>query len=219
MVSQYLAHAKIQCDDALIANELQALEQYLTEQQGAQKAPWQYLVPELGEGGTCSLFGELSDTPFDLTHVLPNSAENQTALDTLQTIAEFVKSRTGVDWYGIYQTRELDEKALCKLAYFGAPSRPTFPVNPTFAQTSNNVQVVLSEQGRVINDVASYVAEGGEYYTCDPKVQAEVCLPLLGASGCVGIIDAESFQAGFFSEQHLATLIATCLVIPQYLPA
>jgi putative methionine-R-sulfoxide reductase with GAF domain len=67
--------------------------------------------------------------------------------------------------------------------------------------------------------VAEYVAQGGEYYTCDPKVQSEACLPMFdNISGCIGIIDAEAFSTGIFDEQVLAVLVAACIRIPQYLP-
>jgi hypothetical protein len=35
---------------------------------------WQYAVPELGEGGSCSLFGQLASEPYDLLKTLGGDA-------------------------------------------------------------------------------------------------------------------------------------------------
>ncbi len=102
-----------------------------------------------------------------------------------------------------------------KLSYFGAPSRAEFPLTAEFAAISNNVTVGLSGKARIINDVPAYLATGGEYYTCDPKVLAEACIPLFDGSGQVtGIIDSEAFAKDFFNGRELALLIATALVVP-----
>ncbi|WP_428717266.1 hypothetical protein [Undibacterium curvum] len=78
----------------------------------------------------------------------------------------------------------------------------------------------LSGQGRIINDVASYVAGGGEYYTCDPKVKAEACLPLLNEQGeVVGIIDSEAFEQNLFNGQELALLLTVVLALPEIVQA
>ena len=125
-------------------------------------------------------------------------------------------------WFGIYQARQnpAGEAVLVKLSYFGAPSRAEFPLTAEFAAISNNSTVGLSGKARVINSVASYLQQGGEYYTCDPKVQAEACLPLYAQSGRIlGIVDAEDFQPEVFNPQALALLVAVCLTIPDYLPA
>ncbi|MDC2890843.1 hypothetical protein [Psychrosphaera algicola] len=65
------------------------------------------------------------------------------------------------------------------MAYFGEPSRAEFPLTPEFATISNNSFVGLYGEKRTINDVQKYVADGGEYYTCDPKVKSELCWPIL----------------------------------------
>jgi L-methionine (R)-S-oxide reductase len=67
--------------------------------------------------------------------------------------------------------------------------------------------------------VAAYLGTGGEYYTCDPKVQAEACLPLFDQSGKItGIVDAEDFNKNVFTADAMALLVAVCLTIPSYLP-
>lgn len=207
---------------AAVAQQQQALRQYL-EQVAAPTVNWQYEVPELGEGGACSLFGVLAAEPYDLTAILGGqTAANQQALARLSQITAFYQQQAGVAWFGIYQARPnpSGEAVLVKLSYFGAPSRAEFPLTPEFATISNNSSVGLSGKARVINSVASYLQQGGEYYTCDPKVQAEACLPLYAQSGRIlGIVDAEDFQAEVFDQRALALLVAVCLTIPDYLPA
>lgn len=219
MVIGYLSLSGLTVSETLINTALQQLEQHL-ESGITASAVWQYQIPELGEGGSCSLFGQLQDTPFEIEQFINKVPENQSSLDLLQSIVNYVVEHTGVEWFGIYSEVLTSEgPQLLKLAYHGAPSRPLFPLTEAFAQISNNVQVALSGKARVINNVASYVADGGEYYTCDPKVQAEACLPMFhNESGCIGIVDAEAFQKDIFSEQVLAILIAACIKIPQYLP-
>lgn len=183
---------------------------------------WQYKVPELGEGGACSLFGQLSEEPYDLTAILGGqTAANQQALTALSKIAAFYQQQSGLDWFGIYQARKniAGEPVLVKLAYYGAASRAEFPLNSEFAKISNNSTVGLTGKAKVINDVAAYLGTGGEYYTCDPKVQAEACLPLFDQSGkIVGIVDAEDFHKNVFTTDALALLVAVCLTVPAYLP-
>ncbi|CAM3931982.1 GAF domain-containing protein [Pseudoalteromonas byunsanensis] len=220
MVSSYLTQSALNTEPADVELALSQLDAFLQDQNNWQDAVWSYRIPELGEGGACSLFGHLQDEPFELTSLLSQDQQTSQALVKLQSIVAFVQSKTNVDWFGIYQTRDTSQGAqLLKLAYLGAPSRPLFPVNEQFAATSNNVQVAMSGRGRVINDVPAYVSNGGEYYTCDPKVQAEACLPLFdNANNCIGIIDAEAFSKDFFTPSVLALLIAVCIKIPQYLP-
>ncbi len=191
-----------------------------------------YPVPELGEGGTCSLFGELSPTPFDLNKAL--RANELAILNKVQAIVDWVKVHTNVDWFGVYLARQEDSylhtennKVLTKLAYFGAPSRAEFPLNEQFSKLSNNVSVGLTGQARVINDVAHHRAEGGEYYTCDPKVKSELCLPIFTPEHyglqfnenkifptasepqkIVGIIDAECFVTDYFDKDQEDLFIA-----------
>lgn len=207
---------------AMTEGYLQQLANHLAAEAG-QNAPWHYAVPELGEGGACSLFGVLADTPYDLTAILGGkNADNQLALNKLSQITDFYQQQAKVAWFGIYQARDsvAGEPVLVKLSYFGAPSRAEFPLTAEFAKISNNSTVGLTGQARVINDVAAYLQQGGEYYTCDPKVQAEACLPLFDQSGrIVGIVDAEDFTKHVFTAEAMALLVAVCLTIPRFLPA
>lgn len=206
---------------ASVASYQQQLQQFLANTTGAE-VKWQYQVPELGEGGACSLFGHLADEPYDLSAILGGKTNaNQQALQVLNNIAAFYQQQSGLDWFGIYQARDnvQGERVLVKLAYYGAASRAEFPLNTEFAKISNNSTVGLTGKAKVINDVAAYLGTGGEYYTCDPKVQAEACLPLFDQSGkIVGIVDAEDFNKNVFTADAMALLVAVCLTIPALLP-
>lgn len=229
-VTHYVERAGIKAylGDISLAAFAEKVQQRQTELQAylataaLPSVQWQYKVPELGEGGACSLFGQLADEPYDLTAILGGQhAANQHALTQLSLIAAFYREQSALDWFGIYQARTnlTAEPVLVKLAYYGAPSRAEFPLNSEFAKISNNSTVGLSGTAKVINDVAAYLGTGGEYYTCDPKVQAEACLPLFDQSGKIaGIVDAEDFNKNVFTADALALLVAVCLTVPAYLP-
>lgn len=184
------------------------------------KIKLEYQVPLLGEGGTCSLFGELDDIPFDLQSVLEQSELDY--LERIQSVVDWVKENTKVDWFGVYLARGTESRVLTKLAYFGAPSRAEFPLTQEFASLSNNTSVGLSGEKRLINSVDEYRAQGGEYYTCDPKVKSELCWPIFSdknqLSGqkepeILGIIDAESFEENKFDLELQQKFEAVCAVL------
>ncbi len=202
-----------------------AVEKYQSELRAAVKnadlklqVQWQYEVPELGEGGSCSLFGKLAAEPYDLTGILAGKTPaNHALLARLTAISRYYQSHSKSNWFGIYQKRQnsAGETVLVKLSYFGEPSRAEFPLTAEFAAISNNSSVGLSGKARIINDVPAYLQQGGEYYTCDPKVLAEACLPLLNEAGqVVGIIDSEAFEKDLFYGDELALLIAAALLVP-----
>lgn len=204
-----------------VANYVQQYQQHLQSMQASDIAPaiqWHYQVPELGEGGACSLFGQLADQPYDLTAILGGKTPaNQHLLQQMQCVTAFYQSQSQSDWFGIYQRRlnPQGETVLVKLSYFGAASRAEFPLTAQFAAISNNSTVGLSGKARIINDVPAYLQQGGEYYTCDPKVLAEACIPLFDEAGqVVGIIDSEAFQKQLFEADELALLIATAIIVP-----
>ncbi|MGI5308771.1 GAF domain-containing protein [Rheinheimera sp. WS51] len=209
----------------LVSKHQLALQQFLVEHK-VDNLKWQYPVPQLGEGGACSIFAVMQPEPYDLKATLRvgtalSEATASTALSRLQAITNYYQQATGFDWFGIYQAVEnlQAEAVLVKLAYYGGPSRAEFPLNEQFAKYSNNSTVGLTGRAKIINHVADYVAAGGEYYTCDPKVSAEACLPLFDQSGkIVGIIDAEDFNNNVFTADAIALLVAICITVPQYLP-
>jgi putative methionine-R-sulfoxide reductase with GAF domain len=183
---------------------------------------WSYQVPELGEGGACSLFGQLAEQPYDLAATLGQTEATTQALSQLTAVVQNYQQTNDSDWFGIYQKRQnpQGETVLVKLAYFGAASRAEFPLTAEFAQISNNSTVGLTGKAKVINDVTAYLTAGGEYYTCDPKVLSEACLPLFNNKGeLAGIIDAEAFKRQAYHTEALVRLVAICLVLPDLLPA
>lgn len=203
-----------------VSNYQEQLQQFIESTEKDTQVQWQYQVPELGEGGSCSLFDQLSSTPYDLAARLGGpTADNLQLLQQVTALVKFYQQHSGSQWFGVY--KKIDQKidqtdtgldgnaVLVKLAYFGAASRAEFPLTPEFAAISNNSTVGISGKGRIINNVSAYLATGGEYYTCDPKVQAEACLPILAADGRVlGIIDSEAFTQNIFTGAELALLVA-----------
>lgn len=198
----------------------QKLSNWLTQHK--PELNYTYQVPLLGEGGTCSLFGELDPKPFSLQQHL--TATELELVSTAQSICDWIQSNTSVDWFGIYLLRDNNgQPVLTKLAYFGAPSRAEFPVNEDFAQISNNSSVALTGVGRTINDVESYINEGGEYYTCDPKVKSELCWPIIqhnsdddSAKGKIlGIIDAECFSTQCFDQEQESLYADVCQLLAE----
>lgn len=178
---------------------------------------WQYRVPELGEGGSCSLFGQLAEKPYDLAATLGGpTPRNRQLVGAATALVQYFRQRSRSQWFGIYRAlpNAAGERVLVKLAYFGAESRAEFPLTAEFAQGSNNSAVGLSGQGRLIDSVDSFVAEGGGYYTCDPKVQSEACLPLFNDQReVIGIVDAEAFEPGVYAGEELALLLAITTVL------
>jgi putative methionine-R-sulfoxide reductase with GAF domain len=222
-IQSYLSRCGFSADafSADFYQQVTDFQQQLATLTPATEVQWQFRVPELGEGGSCSLFGQLADEPYDLAPILGGQTDaNQQLLAKVTAIVQFYQANSASHWFGVYQRRNnpAGETVLVKLAYFGAESRAEFPLTAEFAAISNNSTVGLSGQGRIINDVAAYLAQGGEYYTCDPKVQAEACLPLLDANDAVlGIIDSEAFTQNLFAGKELALLIAVALTLPALL--
>ncbi|MFZ6675540.1 GAF domain-containing protein [Undibacterium sp. Xuan67W] len=221
MVNSGIDQAQLPPDFATqISSYQEQLQQFIESTKQTTQVQWQYQVPELGEGGSCSLFDQLSSTPYDLAARLGGqTADNLRLLQQVTALVKFYQQQSGSQWFGVY--KKIDQKidhtdtgsdgnaVLVKLAYFGAASRAEFPLTPEFAAISNNSTVGISGKGRIINNVSAYLATGGEYYTCDPKVQAEACLPILAADGRVlGIIDSEAFTQNIFTGAELALLVA-----------
>jgi L-methionine (R)-S-oxide reductase len=225
----YLTKVGLSVDVAAIREAQQTLWGILEEAKKASlpatpsslNALYTYKVPKFSPDGTCSLRNGLDPTPYDVSKVLGGrSIQNSFALITLDALVESVHASCASDWLGLYQRRQLASgPALVKLAYRGLESRPEFPLTEAFAKTSNNVAVALSGKARVLQDVKAHVASGGAYYECDPKVQSEVCLPLLDANGkMVGILDAESTRPSHFTPERLAMLVSLATEATSHLP-
>ncbi|MDP1825887.1 MAG: GAF domain-containing protein [Archangium sp.] len=225
----YLTKVGLSVDVAAVREAQQALWAILEEAKKASlpatpsalNALYTYKVPKLSADGTCSLHAELDPTPYDLSKVLGGrSVQNSFSLLTLDALVESVAQQSAADWLGLYQRRDLAAgPTLVKLAYRGVESRPEFPLTEAFARTSNNAAVALDGKARVVQDVRAHVAGGGAYYECDPKVQAEVCLPLLDPNGkVIGVLDAESTKASHFTPERLALLVSLATEVTSHLP-
>lgn len=225
----YLTKVGLSVDVAAVREAQQTLWGILEEAKKASlpatpsalNALYTYKVPRLSPDGSCSLHEELEAAPYDVSRVLGGrSIQNSFALITLDALVESVQASCGTDWLGVYQRRELASgPVLVKLAYRGAESRAEFPLTEAFAKSSNNAAVALSGKARVLQDVKAHVAGGGAYYECDPKVQSEVCLPLLDPNGkVIGILDAESTKASHFTPERLAMLVSLATEAPSHLP-
>ncbi len=198
---QYLNDAGLELDSDTVNTWLQRLEQVTTD----GDVPLEYPVPTDG----CNI----TDTEeFDTYDISPH-VNDRRVLEELYAIIDTVNSEVEADWIGIYKAVDA---ALVKVAYRGRPSRAEFPITADFAEQSNNVTVARSGQARVIHDVETYRDEG-PYYECDSDVRSEACLPIFN-DGVIGILDAESFDTGHFTEPRLAGLAAACIAASRLLP-
>ena len=100
MIDVYLSRSNTKVSSSLVSQSLADLDLWLKENNKSSEASWSYLIPELGEGGSCSLFGKLQEVPFQLDEFLIRSNENNILLNKLNAIIEFVVDKTKVDWFG-----------------------------------------------------------------------------------------------------------------------
>lgn len=169
-------------------------------------------------GNACSL--DNGTEPYDLIKVLKGKNEQHTRyLAFLNAAVHQVFDNTKVGWIGIYKKFGLEAgNTLVKMAYRGLESRAEFPLYlPDFQ--SNNKEVGLTGQVILINDIESYLQEGGEYYECDISVKSELCLPIFNQDGTeiIGIVDAEDHQKYFFYHQKSLEIIALCINLSKFL--
>ncbi len=170
---------------------------------------YRYPVPKV-LNGVCAAKKEIEEDPYDLALLLGRNDYNSSRLWRLNYLIELLQKKVGCDWLGVYRKMRNNQgqAILLKLAYFGEFSRAEFPLTKEFAQHSNNSTVGLTGKAVVVNDVSTYT---GPYYTCDGKVSSEFCCPIIGKDGEVlGIIDAEAFEAGFFTHKKLAEIAKVC---------
>ncbi len=221
----YLSRAALDVDASAVHEAQQTLwgileeakKQSLPATPSALNALYQYRVPKLSPDGTCSLHGALDPVPYDLSRVLGGrSVQNSFSLLTLDALVEAVHQSAQLAWLGVYQVRG---EVLVKLAWRGSDSRAEFPLTDDFEKRSTNVRVARSGTASLVNDVRAHVAKGGAYYECDPKVQAELCVPIFEPDGrLVGIVDAEALQPGHFSPARIALVSSLAVEAPSHLP-
>lgn len=180
-----------------------------------------YPVPMLTDDGACSIVDALAPVPYDLASILGGRSEQTTRrLALLERLVERVQETTGADWVGVYARRAniAGVPVLVKVSYVGRPSRAEFPLTREFAERSTNSTVGLTGRCVVIDDVSKHVEAGGGFYICDDGIQAEACLPILGADGVAGLVDAEAKPRAFFGAERLAVIAALAIVAAALLP-
>jgi L-methionine (R)-S-oxide reductase len=188
-----------------------------------------FKIPRITEDGTCSRPDDLEKEPFDLLGVVfkLGSADSASLISSavvrrlaiLQSVMDELATATSSEWVGVYRAipsppearpSSVDERALVKEAYVGAPSRPFFPLTTSFAEHSNNSTVAMTRQTVIIHDVRK-ISPDEPYYTCDGKVRSELCAPILDAAGnCIGIIDAEAWRPNHFTPTVIAQILDAC---------
>merc|ERR1711974_249763 len=181
---------------------------------------YSYRVPKVSEDGSCSLTTQLEKEPVNLAKEVfsldyekfEDLREHPLTLRLwrLNQIVENIEKELKIDWIGIYRKIEHDKlgPVLVKEAYRGEPSRGYFPLTEEFAKKSNNSWVAINAKTKLVQDVSSYE---GPYYECSKKVQSECCLPIINKEGkVVGIIDAESWKANFFTVETVKILEEIC---------
>lgn len=178
---------------------------------------YMYEIPEISPDGSCSIAGKKAEKPYNLAQILGLSSEVITLNNHPQTerlwklkqVVDRLQKLTKSDWLGVYRKMVNDENelVLVKESYFGAMSRPEFPLTQEFAKHSNNSTVGLTGKAIVVKDVADY---NGPYYECDNKVRSEFCCPIIHNDEVIGIIDAESFQQNFFTSEKILQIAKVC---------
>ena len=185
-------------------------------------AEYEYLIPKLSPDGSCSLIGDLEETPFSLETVLGARTEDTAKyIHLMRYLVEIANKEVAADWFGIYQRFTLSDEtdALVKLAYQGLESRAVFPLTEEFAKKSNNSSIGLTGKLILVDDVNQHTEAGNPYYTCDLSVKSEICVPVLDDQGTAvtGIIDAESAQPKFFSApDKQANVFALALLLTEF---
>jgi L-methionine (R)-S-oxide reductase len=194
-----------------------------------------YRIPKLAnkneeeEDGLCGI--GLEKEPFEILNVLltldisRKREEELIRLKRLRLVLSALKTCVDADWIGVYETTIESEKKfeqLLKLTYLGAPSRAYFPLTESFAKNSNNSTSCLRKECIVIHDVTRATRktlskeESIPYYTCDTRVQSEVCAPILTRDGkCIGLIDCESWKSENFTNEKINTILQTAKALSE----
>ncbi|KAF2070253.1 hypothetical protein CYY_008424 [Polysphondylium violaceum] len=179
---------------------------------------YEFTVPKLGQGGTCSLRTEFEQ--FNLCSIIGEKTnEKDLYLSRLNKLIDLVQKRTNVDWLGFYKVFEnvngSDHSGLVKLAYYGEYSRPIFPLTLEWTTMSGNSWVGYYGKSKVIESVSKYE---GPYYNCSDKVKSELCIPIFNQQQkVIGIIDAESWKDDFFTLDKVIEIIQVSLFLSKHL--
>ena len=133
---------------------------------------WQYRVPELGEGGSCSLFGQLAAEPYDLSRILGGrTPQSQTLLATATAVTTYYQQHSRSHWFGIYQARPntAGEPVL------GTAGQGNMGVLQSGALEESNIDLT-AELVNMITTQRSYQANAQTIKTMDQALQTLVNL-------------------------------------------
>lgn len=173
-----------------------------------------YDVPKEANGAC--IYPKVKDSDYNLAFVegvdpslkgLENDPQTE-RIWRLKKIVTSLSTITNTEWVGVYRavTNPQGERVLAKEAYFGDMSKPEFPLTEENAKHSNNSKVGLTGEAVIMDDVLGTLAADPDttYYTCNPNVDSEFCLPIFGKNGDIlGIIDAEAWVKNHFDADKL----------------
>lgn len=110
-----------------------------------------------------------------------------------------VLSPRGISWIGFY----LKDPAAEQLVLGPRRDKPACSPIGLHGMCGRSF---LERRSIIVRDVADL---GKDYIACDPRDRSEVVIPLLEADGsCWGVLDADSYERGAFSEADAAGLTA-----------
>ena len=104
-LSDYLREQSLELDRTELQIAVLTLSAVLSaDKPAARQDLYRYRVPKLSEDGSCSLFEELAEEPYDLAPLFGGeSPEATAALRNLLALVESVNLRVGADWLGVYR--------------------------------------------------------------------------------------------------------------------
>lgn len=119
-------------------------------------------------------------------------------------------SATGVSWIGFYfgpGYRLEDGRTVGPGEMLLGPCRNKPACSPIGLHGACG-QAWRSRKPLVVRDVSEL---GANYVACDPRDRSEVVVPLFDESGrCYGVLDADSFDIGSFTDRDAAGLTDLC---------
>lgn len=138
--------------------------------------------------------------------------ENGTREQRMQRVVDLLWDglrNTGVSWIGFYidQPDQSDDRRMVLGPRHDRPACSPIGLHGVCGQS------LVSRQIRIVDDVADL---GPNYIACDPRDRSEIVVPLIDEAGvCWGVLDADSFEAGAFTETDAeglrAVLVAASL--------
>jgi putative methionine-R-sulfoxide reductase with GAF domain len=137
-------------------------------------------------------------------------------LATMQAAADVfwdALGERGISWIGFYR-KAADRDEMVLEACRNKPACSPIGLHGMCGRCWKEKRPIL------VNDVSTL---GANYIACDPKDRSEVVIPLFNADGsCWGVLDADSYEVGAFSEMDVGGLTRAVeragLSVPQMPP-